>query len=272
MGANAKRKGQRLGQHFLMDSAICSRIVTEAKIQKDDFVLEIGPGAGALTGILYSMCASRLTLIEPDEKLLGKLQNRYPEAKLIAKRAEDVNFNDLPGPLVVVSNLPYYASVHILKHCTDYRANISRMILMFQKEVARRINALPGRKAYGSLSVFSRYHWEMEELMTIEPSAFKPPPRVHSVLLRFLPHHVPPVETDEEKFFGLVREAFTHKRRTLRNNLKGFYTSDSIDAAYAAAGLDARVRAEAVTLEEFAAMLPCLIVETNGKGRAVKGG
>lgn len=256
---------QKLGQHFLVDAAICARIVEEAQIKKGEYLLEIGPGTGGLTSILYDKCDGRLTLVEPDISFSEKLRKRYPKAKLIVKRAEEVDFDSLPEPLVVVGNLPYYASIRIYKHCTKHKHKISRMTLMFQKEVAARISAAPNVKNYGSLSVFSRYHWNIEKLMTIGPSAFKPPPKVDSTVVGFISRPRPPVDAEYEKFFEFVRIAFTQKRRTLKNNLKKFYTQESIDDALSAIRINRDIRAEAVSLEQFAEIMPRLTAETDDK-------
>lgn len=254
---------QKLGQHFLTDTTICARIVESTQIKKDEYVLEIGPGKGVLTTVLYDKCEERLTLVEPDSSFSDKLRKRYPKAKLIAGRAEELDFDSLPEPLVVVGNLPYYASVRIYKHCTLNKQKISRMTLMFQKEVAERISASPNVKSYGSLSVFSSYHWKIEKLLTIGPSAFQPPPKVDSTVLSFISRPAPPVEGNYEKLFEFVRIAFTQKRRTLKNNLKKFYTLESIDEALSATGLNPNIRAEAVSLAKFADIMPRLIAETN---------
>lgn len=242
---------------------ICARIVESAQIKKGEYVLEIGPGTGSLTGILYDKCGGRLTLIEPDTSFSDKLRKRYPEAKLIVKRAEEIDFDSLPEPLVVLGNLPYYASVRIYKHCTAHKNKISRMTLMFQQEVAERISAAPNVKSYGSLSVFSSYHWEIEKLLNVGPSAFKPPPKVNSTVVSFISRSSPPVDAEYEKFFEFVRMAFTQKRRTLKNNLKKFYTPESIVDALNNAHLNLNIRAEAVSLEQFAEIMPRLVTETN---------
>ncbi|MFQ5431087.1 MAG: 16S rRNA (adenine(1518)-N(6)/adenine(1519)-N(6))-dimethyltransferase RsmA [Nitrospinota bacterium] len=253
-----KKSGrQRLGQHFLADSEIRARIVEAVGIKEKENVLEIGPGRGALTGMLYRNViglGGTLTLIEPDKKFYPYLIAECPGVELMEERAERVNLSELPGPLVVVSNLPYYASVQIYKQCIEHKENISRMVLMFQKEVAKRIAANPGIKSYGSLSVLSRYHWKMEEIITVPASAFRPKPKVDSAVLGFIPHTKPPVDAEPEILFPLVRAAFTHKRRTLKNNLKNIYRSESIEEAFRAANVNEKARAETVSLEQFAAM------------------
>jgi len=257
-----KQKGwhgkPKLGQHFLADSGYCSWIVEAAGISPHDHVVEIGPGKGALTHLLGEM-TDRLTLVEPDRELAAESALRFRQAELLGEKAETVDYSLLPGPLTVVSNLPYYASVHIFKALTEHKQNIARMVLMFQKEVAERISAKAGEHHYGSLSAWSGYHWQMEMVLEVPPEAFRPPPKVDSAVVRFLPHPSPPVPGNEEELFRLVRASFAHKRRTLRNNLKGIFSGESIGAAFTAAGLEPNIRAEEVSLQQFAQMLPVLV-------------
>lgn len=241
----------KLGQHFLADRSICSRIVEAAEIRPGNHVVEIGPGMGALTGLLAS-ATQRLTLVEPDRELSFQLMLHHGGATMLREKAEEVDFGSMDGPLIVVSNLPYYASVFIYKHLIAHKRNITRMVLMFQKEVAKRIASGPGHRSYGSLSVLSGYHWAIEELMTVKPGAFRPPPKVDSAVLRFTPLAVPPVAGDEAALFALVKTAFSQKRRTLRNNLKGLYTAASMEEAMAAAALGPNARAEETPLAAFA--------------------
>ena len=241
----------KMGQHFLADRSICSTIVDAAEIHPGDHVVEIGPGQGALTGLLAS-ATPRLTLVEPDRELSFQLMLHHGRATMLREKAEDVDFSALEGPLIVVSNLPYYASVPIFKHLITHKRNITRMVLMFQKEVARRISSAPGNRSYGSLSVFSAYHWAMEELIIVKPEAFRPPPKVDSAVLRFTPLSAPPVAVDETRLFTLVKAAFAQKRRTLRNNLKGVYTAESMEKAMAAANLGPNARAEETPMAVFA--------------------
>ncbi len=252
-----KRGRQKLGQHFLKDAGIVSRIIEVADIGKTSDVLEIGPGRGALTGQLYGAARS-LTLIEPDPILAERIASDFPEAIVIQKRAEAVDFSELGSELVVVANLPYYASVRIFKHCVKNKKSISRMILMFQKEVGQRLTAEPGRKSYGSLSLFCRFHWQSEEVLKVPPASFAPPPKVESSVLKFSPLKKPPVHAKEEPLFRLIRAAFTHKRRTMKNNLKSLYTADSIERALLATELEDMARAETVSLEQFDCMLDML--------------
>jgi 16S rRNA (adenine1518-N6/adenine1519-N6)-dimethyltransferase len=258
MQRNKSWRGKpRLGQHFLADAEACRIIVEAAHIAPGAHVVEIGPGKGALTALLTAQ-ADRLTLVEPDRELASRIASQNPRAEIIGEKGEDVDYSLLPGPLTVVSNLPYYASVHIFKHLTQHKANIRAMVLMFQKEVAQRISATPGGRHYGSLSAWSGYHWEMEQVLAVPPSAFVPPPKVESAVVRFLPRAMPPVRGDETELFRLVRTSFTQKRRTLKNNLKGIYSPESVEAAFGSAGLHPNVRAEEVSLERFAAMAPLL--------------
>ncbi len=235
----------------MADRSICERIVEAAEIHPGDHVVEIGPGQGALTGLLAS-ATQRLTLIEPDRELSFQLMLHHGKATMLREKAEEVDFSALDGPLIVVSNLPYYASVFIYKHLIAHKRNITRMVLMFQKEVARRIASEPGHRSYGSLSILSGYHWAIEDLITVKPGAFRPPPKVDSAVLRFTPLTAPPVAADEAALFALVKTAFAQKRRTLRNNLKGVYTAASIDEAMEAARLGPNARAEEIPMATFA--------------------
>jgi 16S rRNA (adenine1518-N6/adenine1519-N6)-dimethyltransferase len=246
-------KRPKLGQHFLINSEFINHIVESAEITPSHNVVEIGPGKGALTSALARV-SSRLTLIEPDVELARKLELAFPAATVAVQKAEEFDFRQLDGPVVIVSNLPYYASVHIYKHLTEQKENISRMVLMFQKEVAQRISAAPGGRHYGSLSVWTSYNWETENVLSVPATAFNPPPKVASAVLKFIPKYNKKKILDEEALFRLVRASFVHKRRTIGNNLKNIYTHESLEAALIAASLEKSVRAEEVSLEQFVMM------------------
>lgn len=243
----------KYGQHFLTDAESIREIVDSAEIVPGDHVVEIGPGRGALTSLLAGL-TDRLTLVEADADLTLNLRLNYPKAEIVVANAEETDYLAMEGPIVLVSNLPYYASVQIFKRLTEHKKNISRMVLMFQKEVAQRISAGPGGRHYGSLSVWSAYNWEIDDIITLPSTAFKPPPKVESAVLRFRPRLVPAIKADEKKLFRLVRESFVHKRRIIGNNLKNIYTSESLRLALSEAGLDANVRAERISLEQFGVM------------------
>jgi 16S rRNA (adenine1518-N6/adenine1519-N6)-dimethyltransferase len=258
----AKRGRQKLGQHFLTDSSVIEKIIASAEITKSDDILEIGPGKGSMTFQL-GIDGKSITLIEADPYLAGKLEKRLPAAVMIKGRAEKVDLSTLPAPLVVVSNLPYFVAVHIFQHLTRSKDRISRMVLMFQKEVAERIAATNGNSGYGSLSLYSRYHWEIETVIEAGPVSFSPPPKVKSLVLKFLPRKAPPVAGDETELFRLIRVAFSQKRKTLRNNLKTVYTLASVEKVLENCKLNEKVRAEELSLEEFAKILPALELKKN---------
>ncbi|MBI3581645.1 MAG: ribosomal RNA small subunit methyltransferase A [Nitrospinae bacterium] len=251
----------RMGQHFLADPEAVGAIVASAAVRPSDRVVEIGPGRGALTFALSEL-TDDLTLVEPDRGLAATLRLGHPAARVLEKRGEDVDYLGLPGPLVVVANLPYYASVQIYKRLTEQKANVSRMVLMFQKEVAQRIAAGPGGRHYGSLSLWSAYNWTIETVLFVPRSSFRPPPKVESAVLRFVPRPGPPVEADEDKLFRLVRASFARRRRTLANNLKNVYSAGTIGPALDGAGLDPNARAETASMEQFAVM--CEILREKG--------
>lgn len=259
-----KRGRQKLGQHFLTDSSVIAKIIESAEINKSDDILEIGPGKGALTFQLR-IDGKSITLIEPDPFLAGKLEKRLPTAIMIKERAEKVDLSTLPANLVVISNLPYFVAVHIFQHLTRSKDRISRMVLMFQKEVAQRIAAEKGKHGYGSLSLYSRYHWEIETVVEAGPDSFFPPPKVKSLVLKFRQRKVPPVAGDETELFRLIRVAFSQKRKTLRNNLKTVYTPASLDKTFFDNKLKEKVRAEELSLEEFSEILPSLELKEDNK-------
>lgn len=254
---STRRGRQKLGQHFLIDSGVIEKILSSAEIDKQDNLLEIGPGKGALT-VHLETAGKSLTVIEPDNFLAEKLEKRLPSAIVIKDRAEKVDLTALPPSLVVISNLPYFVAVHIFQHLTRSKGRISRMVLMFQKEVAQRIAAKSGDNGYGSLSLYSGYHWEIESVVEAGPDSFSPPPKVKSLVLKFLPRKTPPVAGDEIELFRLIRIAFSQKRKTLRNNLKTVYAISSVEKGFNDCELGEKVRAEELSLEKFAELLPAL--------------
>jgi len=248
---------QRLGQHFLTDKSVIENIISHAGLDRESQIVEIGSGKGALTELLYAINPN-LSLIEADQSFIPQLSVRFPLAKVYNAKAEEVSLDIIGKKLDIISNLPYYASVFIFNHLTREKQNISQMLLMFQKEVADRISAEAGVKAYGSLSLFSRYHWEIDDILTVQPESFTPPPKVVSKVLRFRPRTHPPVDGDEEKLFKLIRQSFTQKRRTLKNNLKQSYSDKVIESALQTCDMSDRTRAETISLTNFTRLLKSL--------------
>jgi len=250
------KRRRPLGQHFLSDLHTAREIVRLARIRPGAHVVEIGPGKGVLTHDLIR-AAGRVTALEIDPVLCGLLQKKFGEFeqfRLIQADALKFDFSAFAPRFQVVSNLPYYAATPILKRLIHYREYIERMTLMMQREVADRIVAEPGTRAYGSLTVLVQFYCEVARLMEVGREAFHPPPKVHSTVIQVVPRPAPPVEVkDPRRFFHLVQAAFFHKRKTLKNNLKGLKRQFEVDLSkIKQAGIDPERRAEDLSLSEFA--------------------
>ncbi len=216
------RYRKRFGQVFLRDPLVVEQIVTRAQLAPGDTVLEIGPGRGALTGALAERAAT-LYALEIERPFVEALQQRFaaqPHVHLIQADARRYDYEQLPHPLVVVANLPYSTATHILRRLLMYRQQISRLIVMVQKEVAQRFTAATGSKSYSGLSVLFQYYSAIEPCFDVPPQAFSPNPAVDSTVLRIEPYTTLPWPSLDESFlFQLVKCAFAHRRKTLRKNL-----------------------------------------------------
>ncbi len=252
-GGHIARK--RFGQHFLHDRNILNRIVESVAPQADDRLVEIGPGEGALTLPLLR-AAGKLTAIELDRDLIEPLRERartIGALTIVSADVLSVDFTALAAgqPLRVVGNLPYNISTPILFHCLDHAAAIRDMHFMLQKEVVERMAAAPGSKVYGRLSVMLQLRCTVQALFGVPPSAFRPPPKVESAVVRLTPlpaQALPPV--DFALIERIVRAAFGQRRKTLSNALSGVASS----AEVAAAGIDPRARAEQLAPAAFVAL------------------
>jgi len=250
------RARKRFGQNFLHDPGIIQRIVRSIAPQRDNHLVEIGPGLGALTRPLLE-AAGALEVVELDRDLVPRLAQELGEhGALRIHQADALEFNFCAlaqgdKPLRVVGNLPYNISTPLLFHLLEQSQCISDMHFMLQQEVVDRLAAAPGTAAYGRLGVMVQYRCRVEKLFTVPPGAFQPPPRVYSAVVRLRPYSTPPVAVDDPAQFGrLVARAFSQRRKTLRNTLKGM-----LDAAViSAAGIDPGRRAETLSLPEFAAL------------------
>ncbi len=252
------RKKPPLGQNFLIDLNIASEIVQLAHISPEGQVVEIGPGKGVLTKLLLA-CAGSVLALEVDSKLFGPLNRKFgkdPKFQLVEANAMTYDYSAAGSRYQVVSNLPYYAAMPIMKRLIHYRSHIVDMTLMLQKEVVDRLVAQPGTRAYGSLSVFTQFHCRVERLLEVGKKSFFPPPKVNSSVIRLTPLAQPPVVIDNLKtFYHVVNTAFFHKRKMLRNNLKGLGKSYHLDVKkIEGAGIQLDRRGETLNLEEFAVL------------------
>ena len=245
-----------LGQNFLADPNVVSKIIQAAGITPDDTVLEIGPGTGVMTREL-ARAAGRVIAIELDERLAKMLQEELDEMdnlQVVMADALKYDFTSLPVAVKVVANLPYYISTPIITRLIEARDKISLMVLMLQKEVARRITAPPGGKDYGYLSVMVQLWTEARMLFTVPAGAFNPVPKVDSavVTLRTL-DHPSAIAKDYDFFEKIVSAAFSQRRKTLRNALRSSrLIADEGIARLDEGGIDAARRAETLSVAEFA--------------------
>lgn len=246
---------KQFGQNFLNNGRVIDQIVASIRPQAADHMVEIGPGEAALTAPLIDV-VKRLEIIEIDNDLIAPLK-----IKFAAKPAFNLHHTDALAfdyaslldiepeqPLRIVGNLPYNISSPLLFHLLKYSNHIKDMHFMLQKEVVDRLTAEPGIKAYGRLSVMIQYACETEYLFTVGPENFTPPPKVDSAIVRLLPYQTKPFVADNEtRFAELVKQAFSQKRKTLRNNLKGWLDNEQIESC----GVDPSTRAETVSVEKF---------------------
>jgi 16S rRNA (adenine1518-N6/adenine1519-N6)-dimethyltransferase len=261
---------KRLGQHFLTDGGVCRRIVQSAGLSDQDVVLEIGPGHGALTGILLDH-AAKVIAVELDETLVDELTSRFPSDKLrliagdILKTNIAQLFDDekVAGPVRVFGNLPYNIATAVIQRLTDFRHRIADMTVMLQREVVDRILSAPSSKQYGYLSLVVQYYCEAVRLFNVAPGSFRPVPKVTSTVMRLKFHDGPPVQlTDEAFFFTLVSAAFAERRKTIQNNLKHAAARlklNDVEASLHELGFDPNRRAETFSLAEFARLANGLI-------------
>ena len=247
-----------LGQHFLRDAGIARAIVDLVAPTPADLVVEIGPGRGALTGELARR-AGRVLALEIDRTLLEHLRTAFPTVELVSADARAWDWTGLARPTggrtLVVGNLPYSVGTTILTSLIRARHAIDGMALMLQREVAERVAAAPGSRAYGSLSIHVQLHWHVQLVIHVPPGAFRPPPKVDSAVLWLTPLAGPCVElADERRFEAVVRAAFAQRRKILANALAaGLGLPVGITRqALSSAGVDPGRRAETLEIQEFA--------------------
>ena len=249
------RPRKRFGQNFLHDPVVIDKIISAIHPQPSDTLVEIGPGQGAITLPLLQ-AGGRLTVIELDRDLVEPLQRRCSgQGDLQVHNSDALEFDFCAiapaSGLRVVGNLPYNISTPLLFHLLDQHRCISDMHFMLQKEVVDRMAARPGNGQYGRLSVMLQYRCRVTPLFNIGPGAFRPPPRVTSAFVRLEPYHEPPVQiADAALFATLVKQAFSQRRKTLRNTLRDLLDAGEIEAL----GIDPSARAETLDLPTFAAL------------------
>jgi len=246
---------KQFGQNFLNNGRVIDQIVAAIRPKPENHLVEIGPGEAALTVPLIDV-VKRMDIIEIDNDLIGPLKIRFASKPAFNLHHTDALAFDYATllefepeqPLRIVGNLPYNISSPLMFHLLNFSDHIQDMHFMLQKEVVDRITANPGIKAYGRLSVMIQYACETEYLFTVGPENFTPPPKVDSAIVRLLPYKTKPFIADNEADFAeLVKQAFSQKRKTLRNTLKGFLEVEDIEAC----GINPTARAETLSVEKF---------------------
>lgn len=256
---------KKFGQNFLIDTHVLDKIVRAAEITPEDYVLEIGPGIGTLTQYLCES-AKHVFAVEIDDNLIPILQDTlsaYDNVTVIHNDVLKLDINKLVEEkcegkrIKVVANLPYYITTPILMGLFESHVPMESVTVMVQKEVAQRMQALPGGKDYGALSLAVQFYAEPYIVANVPPNCFMPRPKVGSAVIQLVRYEEPPVQVDNEKLmFRLIRASFNQRRKTLVNGLKNSqeldFSKEEIEKAMAETGIPVNVRGEALTLAEFA--------------------
>lgn len=256
---------KKFGQNFLIDTHVLERIISEAGVTKDDFVVEIGPGIGTMTQYLCEAAGS-VAAVEIDKNLIPILQDTLSEYDNVEVINDDILKVDIAAlaqeknggrPIKVVANLPYYITTPIIMGLFESHVPIESITVMVQKEVADRMQCGPGSKDYGALSLAVQFYAKPEIVANVPPNCFMPRPNVGSAVIRLTRHENPPVcVADEKLMFRLIRASFNQRRKTLVNGLKNAsdlsFTKEQIETAIEAIGQPLTIRGEALTLEQFA--------------------
>ena len=262
---------KRFGQNFLIDHGIIREIVRAVHPQKDDLIVEIGPGKGAITQLLADSC-DNLSVIELDRDLVPWLKvkfERHPNFQLFQADALQFDFAQLikhEQPLRIVGNLPYNISTPLIFHLLTYAHRVQDMHFMLQKEVVKRMAAQPGDSAYGRLGIMVQYYCAVEDLFDVPPTSFDPAPKVDSAIVRLTPYkNLPYVANNVKSLETLVNVAFQQRRKTLRNSLKQLLTAEQMDML----PVNLQLRPEEISLPEYVAMSN-LLGELSLHGHTVK--
>ncbi|MBP3700353.1 MAG: 16S rRNA (adenine(1518)-N(6)/adenine(1519)-N(6))-dimethyltransferase RsmA [Lachnospiraceae bacterium] len=263
---------KKFGQNFLIDEHVLDKIIRAAGVTKEDMVLEIGPGIGTMTQYLAE-AAREVVAVEIDKNLIPILADTLQEYDNVTVINEDILKVDIAAlaaernggrPIKVVANLPYYITTPIIMGLFEKHVPIDNITVMVQKEVADRMQAGPGTKDYGALSLTVQYYAEAYIAANVPPNCFIPRPGVGSAVIRLTCHKEPPVSCqDSALLFKLIRASFNQRRKTLQNGLNNSpelsYSKEQIAQAIESLGWNPSVRGEALTLEQFAQLADTLL-------------
>lgn len=269
---------KKYGQNFLIDDNIVEKIVREAGVTKDDFVLEIGPGIGTMTQVLCAH-AREVVAVEIDDKLIPILKETLGEFDNVSVIHNDILKVDIAAlakernggkPIKVVANLPYYITTPIIMGLFESKVPIDSITIMVQKEVADRMQVGPGTKDYGALSLAVQYYAKPEIVVNVPPTCFMPKPNVGSAVIRLVRHENVPVDVkDESLMFKIIRASFNQRRKTLANGLSNsseiHLSKEVITTSIEKLGRGPSIRGEALTLSEFAELSNIIYEEIHNK-------
>lgn len=248
---------KNFGQNFIIDKNVIDNIISKSGVDSDTLVIEIGPGAGSLSAGIASKCGN-LVCFEIDKTLKPILEENLKEFNNIEIIFEDFLTADVNEvikkynykKIYVIANLPYYITTPIITKIIEKKINVDKVVVMVQKEVGDRFKANPGSKDYSSLSIFLKYYFDVFKILDVSRNVFMPKPNVDSIVVEFVKTKTKFDVKNEEFFFKLVRDSFTQKRKTLRNNLKA-YDLDKISEVLTKYNFDLSVRAEQLPIEIF---------------------
>lgn len=258
---------KKYGQNFLIDTHVLDKIISSSNITKEDFILEIGPGIGTMTQYLAE-AAREVTAVEIDKCLIPILEDTLSEYDNVSIINEDILKVDIKKmvdekndgkPIKVIANLPYYITTPIIMGLFESHVPVESITVMVQKEVANRMQAQPGTKDYGALSLAVQYYSKPYIVANVPPNCFMPRPNVGSAVIRLTRHKQIPVQAkDEGLLFKLIRASFNQRRKTLANGLHNSpeisLSKEAIEEAIEELGVNPSIRGEALTLEQFATL------------------
>lgn len=263
MGHQARK---RFGQNFLHDPNVIRNIVKSIRPKVGDNMVEIGPGMGAITEELLDATEGYLNVVELDRDLIPGLKVKFFNMPgFVINEADALKFDfanlyEEDRPLRIVGNLPYNISTPLIFHLLSYTGKVKDMHFMLQKEVVQRLAAGPGENNYGRLSIMAQYFCDVQHLFDVGPGAFKPAPKVDSAIVRMVPYEtLPHPVKDHRTLENIVRQSFSMRRKTLRNNLKKTISSEQLEAL----GIDPGQRPERLGLKEYAKIADFVFEEAN---------
>lgn len=260
LNKNSFKLTKSLGQNFLIDDTVLEDIITAADVNKDDEILEIGPGFGALTSLLLDR-GKNVTAVEIDKKIIPILEEEfkdYNNFKIINEDVLKCDMDEIIGEneIKVLANLPYYVTTPIITKLIKGKSKIKSITIMIQKEVADRIAARPSTKEYGALTLLVNYYCQVFKVREVSPQAFIPAPKVSSTVINLIPRNEKSVKlNDEALFFKIIKDAFSMRRKTLSNSLMPLGLSkEDLIKVLTDSNIDPKRRGETLSIEEFAAL------------------